>query len=64
MDVLSTFGTSMFQFMAMLAFFLILLYWWATGVHFDLIEIYSLFATIFVLFIAVNSLTFTGTISL
>ena len=41
-----------------------MLYWWGRGEQLNLIRLYSLFGGVFVLFIAVNSLTYLGTVSL
>jgi len=41
-----------------------MLYWWGRGEHLSLIRLYSLFGGVFVLFIAVNQLTYLGTVSL
>jgi hypothetical protein len=64
MDILATFGTSMFQITGICAIFFIMLYWWGKGEQLNLIKLYSLFGGVFVLFIAVNSLTYLGTVSL
>lgn len=57
-------GISLFQIMAILSIFLILLQKWYAGEYLDLSKVYSLFACIFVLFLTVNSLTYLGTVAL